>query len=69
MIHGLHLGFSNFPIIKYKLRLQIDIDAFMPMELFVFKRVYKMGNKWRTDTLKCKIKGIRGKSSGSSEPA
>ena len=67
LIHGLSFAFSDYPIIKYKLKRQIDIDTWRPMEFFEFKRTYKVNGMERTDTLQCKIKGIRSNYDNQSE--
>ena len=67
LIHGLSFAFSDYPIIKYKLKRQIDIDTRRPMEFFEFKRTYKVNGMERTDTLQCKIKGIRSNYDNQSE--
>ena len=59
IIHGLSFAFNDYPVIKYKLKHQIDIDAWKPMEYFEFERTYKVNGMEKTDVLECKIKGIR----------
>ena len=59
LIHGLRFGFSDFPVVKFKLKEKINIDAFQPMEYFDFKRDYTVGDVAKSDILECKIKGIR----------
>ena len=59
LIHGLRFGFSDFPVVRFKLKEQISIDAFLPMEFFDFKRNYSVGGVAKSDILECKIKGIR----------
>ena len=67
LIHGLSFAFSDYPIIKYKLKRQIDIDTWKPMEYFEFKRTYKVNGMEKTDLLQCKIKGIRSNYNDQSE--
>jgi hypothetical protein len=67
LIHGLSFAFSDYPIIKYKLKRQIDIDTWKPMEYFEFKRSYKVNGMEKTDMLQCKIKGIRSNYNDQSE--
>ena len=59
LIHGLSFGFSDFPLVKYKLRQQINIDELQPFEFFEFKRSYKVGNEYKQGVLLCKSKGSR----------
>jgi hypothetical protein len=59
LIHGLRFGYSDFPVVKFKLKEKINIDAFQPMEFFDFKRNYTVGDVAKSDILECKIKGIR----------
>ena len=58
-IHGLSFGYSDYPIVKYKLKHQIDIDSLKPLEYFEFNRSYKVNGMNKTDILQCKVKGIR----------
>ena len=67
LIHGISFGFSDFPLVKFKLRKQINIDEFQPVEFFEFKRTYKTGNEYKSDILSCKIKGIRADASAARE--
>ena len=67
LIHGISFGFSDFPLVKFKLRKQINIDEFQPVEFFEFKRTYKTGNEYKSDILSCKIKGIRADASETRE--
>ena len=41
-IHGLSFAFSDYPIVKFKLKHQINIDALKPREFFVFERSYRV---------------------------
>ena len=59
LLHGIRFGFSDYPLVKFKLKSQIDIDALQPIEYFDFKRTYRVGNVDKADILSCKIKGIR----------
>ena len=58
-IHGLNFAFSDYPIVKYKLKQQINIDDLRPVEYFEYHRSYKVNGNEKTDILQCKIKGIR----------
>ena len=58
-IHGLNFAFSDYPIVKYKLKHQINIDDLRPVEFFEYHRSYKVNGHEKTDILQCKIKGIR----------
>ena len=59
IIHGLSFAYSDYPIVKYKLKHQIDIDALKPLEFFEYNRSYKVNGMDKTDVLQCKVKGIR----------
>lgn len=59
IIHGLSFAFSDYPVIKYKFKQQINIDAWKPMEFFEYIRTYKVNRMEKTDLLQCKIRGIR----------
>ena len=59
IIHGLSFAFSDYPIVKYKLKHQIDIDTWKPMDYFEFEPKYNLNRIEKTDLLQCKIKGIR----------
>ena len=59
IIHGLSFAYSDYPIVKYKLKHQIDIDALKPVEFFEYNRSYKVNGMDKTDILQCKVKGIR----------
>ena len=59
LIHGLRFGYSDFPLVRFKLKEQIYIDAFLPKEYFDYKRDYTVGGVQKSDTLECKIRGIR----------
>ena len=59
IIHGLSFAYSDYPIVKYKLKHQIDIDALKPVEFFEYNRSYKVNGMDKTDVLQCKVKGIR----------
>ena len=59
MIHGLSFAFSDYPIVKFKLKHQINIDSLKPMEFFEFNRSYRVNGMQKSDVLQCKIKGIR----------
>ena len=73
LVHGLSFAFSDYPIIKYKLRQQIDIDSLRNREFFEFARKYTVNGMEKNDVLACKIKGIRSDysndpTSGDSDP-
>ena len=59
LVHVLSFAFSDYPIIKYKLRKQIDIDSLRNREFFEFNRKYTVNGMEKNDVLSCKIKGIR----------
>ena len=58
-IHGLRFGFSDYPVVKFKLKEKINVDSLISTEFFTFKRQYLVGNKMKTDEIDCKIRGIR----------
>ena len=68
LIHGLTFAFSDYPIIKYKLKNQINIDGLRNVEFFEFNRAYKVNGMNRNDVLSCKIKGIRSNYSEETSP-
>ena len=57
-IHCLRFAFSDYPIIKYKLKHQINIASLKPREFFEFQSSYRVNGKEKCDVLQCKIKGI-----------
>ena len=59
LIHGVKFAFSNYPVIRFKLNEQIDVDELYDKESFEFRRSVKKGNSHSMDILACKIKGIR----------
>jgi hypothetical protein len=59
LLHGIRFRFSTFPVIKYKLKQQINLDDLHPLEYFIFKRQYTLKGREVTDTFECKIVGIR----------
>ena len=59
LLHGIRFRFSKCPIIKYKLKEQINIDDLQRVEFFEFYRNYTVKGEQRHDTFGCKINGIR----------
>ena len=59
LIHGIRFGYSDFPVVKFKLKTQIDVDALHPIEFFEVHRSYAVGTKIINDKLSCHIRGIR----------
>ena len=59
IIHGIRFGYNDYPVVKFKLKQQIDLDALQPIEFFECNRSYAVGTKIVTDKLSCHIKGIR----------
>ena len=55
LLHGIRFGFSTFPVVKFKLKEQIDVDALGHREYFEYKRYYTYQGENRFDTLGCKI--------------
>ena len=62
LLHGIRFRFSTYPVIKYKMNQQINIDDLHPREYFNFERHYTVRGKTFTDTFECKIGGIRSSS-------
>ena len=58
LIHILRFGYSDFPIMRFKLKEQTNIDTFLSMEFFDYKRDNTVGGVQKSDILECKIKGI-----------
>ena len=59
ILHGIRFRFSRCPIIKFKLKEQINIDDLHRMEYFEFYRNYTVKGVQKYDTFGCKINGIR----------
>ena len=59
MLHGVKFAYSNYPVVRYKLKDQIDIDELYNREHFELRRQVKTGSLIRTDILSCKIRGVR----------
>ena len=59
LLHGIRFRFSKCPVIKYKLKEQINIDELQRIEYFEFFRHYTVKGEQRYDTFACKINGIR----------
>ena len=59
ILHGLRFRYSRCPVVKYKLKMQINVDEFKRMEYFEFHRYYKVRGEEQYDTFGCKISGIR----------
>ena len=59
LIHGIRFGFNTYPVVKFKLKQQIDVDALAYCEHFELLRPYTFNGEPRHDTLGCKIRGIR----------
>ena len=70
LIHGLRFGYSTYPLIKFKLKEQIDVDSLYRVEHFNYERRYIANGEAKVDILACKIKGIRtpGNEGGFNEP-
>ena len=58
-LHGIRFAFSTYPVVKYKLKQQINVDDLHYREYFTYERHYKVKGEDRADTLNCKIRGIR----------
>ena len=59
ILHGIRFRYSGCPTIKYKLKMQINVDELKRSEYFEFYRHYKVRGEERYDTFGCKISGIR----------
>ena len=59
MIHELRFGLSDFPVIKFKLKDKIDVDALIANELFTHKCQFMVANQMKMDEVDCKLRGIR----------
>ena len=59
LLHSIRTSFNGCPVIKFKLNQQIDIDDLVGIEHFNFNRSYPVGKETRTDTIQCRILGIR----------
>ena len=59
LIHGIRFGFSDHPVVKFKLKEKINIDALLEHEFFTLKRTFMVGQTLKTDEVDCKIRGIR----------
>ena len=59
LLHGIRFGFSTYPVVKFKLKQQIDVDALAYCEHFELQRPYTFNGEQKFDTLGCKIRGIR----------
>ena len=59
ILHCLRFRYSRCPIVKYKLKEQINIDELHRLEYFEFYRNYTVKGEKRYDTFGCKLNGIR----------
>jgi hypothetical protein len=59
LLHGIRFRFSGCPLVKYKLKEQINIDELQRNEYFEFYRNYTAKGEQKHDTFGCKINGIR----------
>ena len=59
-VHGIRFAFSTYPVVKYKLKEQIDVDRNLQhVEFFNFERHYTLNGVEKRDILGCKIRGLR----------
>ena len=42
LIHGIRFAFSTYPVVKYKLKEQTDVDKLHHIEYFNFERKYNV---------------------------
>ena len=69
LLHGIRFDFSTYPVVKFKLKEQMDVDKHLHhVEYFNYERRYKVEGKERTDILGCKIRGIRSGSETTNQP-
>ena len=60
LVHGVRFAFSTYPVVKFKLKQQIDVDKELQhVEYFKFERHYTVKGEERRDIFNCKIRGIR----------
>ena len=60
ILHGIRFAFSTYPVVKFKLKEQIDVDRILHhTEYFDFERRYTVKGVEKSDILGCKIKGLR----------
>ena len=60
LVHGIRFAFSTYPVVKYKLKEQIDVDRNLQhVEFFNFERRYTLNGIEKRDILGCKIRGLR----------
>ena len=65
LVHGIRFDFSTYPVVKYKLKEQIDVDRNLQhMEYFNFDRRYTVKGVEKRDVLGCKIRGLRAGNDG-----
>ena len=56
LFHGVRFTFSTYPVIKFKLKHQIDVDRELQhVEFFEFERRYNVKGVEKRDILNCKI--------------
>ena len=60
LIHGIRFSFSPYPVMKFKLKEQIDIDGLLQHMKFInFERHYTVKGIERSDILGCKSRALR----------
>ena len=60
LIHGIRFAFSTYPVVKFKLKQQIDVDMNLQhVEFFNFERRYSVKGVEKTDVLGCRVRGLR----------
>ena len=59
LLHSIRTYFNGCPVIKFKLNQQINIDDLVSVEYFELERKYSIGKETKTDTIQCRIMGIR----------
>ena len=56
---GVRFSFKGIRLVTFKLKEQIDIDRLIDKQYFDVKRTFKRNGKLESNTIKCKIRGIR----------
>ena len=59
ILHSVKMSFSKCRLVSFKLKKQVNIDEMLDRENFELERSYMQDNLIKTDTITCKILGIR----------
>ena len=63
---GVRSGYRNGPVAVFKLKTAINVDELLPVQYFDFKRSSSRQGQTITDTISCKIMGLRHPNQGAS---